>query len=159
MGRSSDFPKNYWEGKKRLCRFPGKILTNFSSGFKIKKAAVPFGTTAFLMCWRTPIFPGRHQPSIFGTNELNFRVRDGNGWTLAVINTNFSCPHRTAYWVYHSLLKNASFFSKKFPVFSGCGFLEPVVSFFLEICNVSGKSLSNGWKGRSCGRLWKKGKK
>ena len=42
------------------------------------------------LCWRTPIFPGRHQPSIFGTNELNFRVRDGNGWTLVVINTNYS---------------------------------------------------------------------
>ena len=39
-------------------------------------------------CWRTPIFPGRHQPSIVGTNGLNFRVRDGNGWTPAVINTN-----------------------------------------------------------------------
>ena len=33
-------------------------------------------------CWRKPIFPGRHQPSIFGAGELNFRVRDGNGWTL-----------------------------------------------------------------------------
>ena len=40
------------------------------------------------LCWRLPIFPGRHQPSIFGTIELNFRVRDGNGWTLNVINTN-----------------------------------------------------------------------
>ena len=39
---------------------------------------------------RLPIFPGRHQPSIFGTTELNFRVRDGNGWTLSVINTNYS---------------------------------------------------------------------
>ena len=35
-----------------------------------------------------PIFPGRHQPSIFGANELNFRVRDGNGWTLIAINTD-----------------------------------------------------------------------
>ena len=34
----------------------------------------------------------RLQASIFGTNELNFRVRDGNGWTLTVINTNLlSC--------------------------------------------------------------------
>ena len=41
-------------------------------------------------CWRKPIFPGRLQPSIFGTGELNFRVRDGNGWTLAAINTNYS---------------------------------------------------------------------
>ena len=31
------------------------------------------------LCWRRAIFPGRRQPSIFGTDELNFRVRDGNG--------------------------------------------------------------------------------
>ena len=36
-----------------------------------------------------PIFPGRLQPSIVGANELNFRVRDGNGWTLAAISTNY----------------------------------------------------------------------
>ena len=35
-----------------------------------------------------PIFPGRRQPSIVGRSELNFRVRDGNGWTLALISTN-----------------------------------------------------------------------
>ena len=35
-----------------------------------------------------PIFPGRLQPSIVSRSELNFRVRDGNGWTLALINTN-----------------------------------------------------------------------
>ena len=39
--------------------------------------------------WRFPIFPGRYQPSIFGTIELNFCVRDGNRWTLNVINTKF----------------------------------------------------------------------
>ena len=37
-----------------------------------------------------PIFPGRLQPSIVGRSELNFRVRNGNGWTLALINTNFT---------------------------------------------------------------------
>ena len=36
-----------------------------------------------------PIFPGRLQPSIVGRSELNFRVRNGNGWTLALISTNF----------------------------------------------------------------------
>ena len=36
-----------------------------------------------------PIFPVRLQTSIFGRNELNFRVRNGNGWTLALINTNY----------------------------------------------------------------------
>ena len=35
-----------------------------------------------------PIFPGRLQPSIVSRSELNFRVRDGNGWTLALISTN-----------------------------------------------------------------------
>ena len=37
-----------------------------------------------------PIFPGSRPPSIVGTNELNFCVRDGNRWTLIVINTNYS---------------------------------------------------------------------
>ena len=36
-----------------------------------------------------PIFPGRRQPSIFGASELNCRVRDGNGWTLTAISTDF----------------------------------------------------------------------
>ena len=35
-----------------------------------------------------PIFPVRLQTSIVGRSELNFRVRDGNGWTLALISTN-----------------------------------------------------------------------
>ena len=35
------------------------------------------------------IFPVRRQTSIFATDELNFRVRNGNGWTLVVIDTNF----------------------------------------------------------------------
>ena len=30
------------------------------------------------MSWHRPIFPGRRQPSIFGTDELNYRVRNGN---------------------------------------------------------------------------------
>ena len=36
-----------------------------------------------------PILPVRLQTSIVGRNELNFRVRDGNGWTLALISTNY----------------------------------------------------------------------
>ena len=36
-----------------------------------------------------PVFPGRCQPSIVSRNELNYRVRNGNGWTLALISTNF----------------------------------------------------------------------
>ena len=37
-----------------------------------------------------PIFPARLQASIFGRSELNFRVRNGNGWTLALISTYFT---------------------------------------------------------------------
>ena len=42
------------------------------------------------LCWRLPIVPGRFQPSIVGTSELNCCVRDGNRCTLTVINTNSS---------------------------------------------------------------------
>ena len=48
------------------------------------------GQTRPLYCvLALPIFPGRLQPSIVGRIELNFRVRDGNGWTLDLINTNY----------------------------------------------------------------------
>ena len=40
-----------------------------------------------------PIFPVRLQTSIVGRIELNFRVRDGNGWTLDLINTNYIQDH------------------------------------------------------------------
>ena len=46
------------------------------------KSASPFFVLAL------PIFPVRLQTSIFGRSELNFRVRNGNGWTLALISTN-----------------------------------------------------------------------
>ena len=43
--------------------------------------------TSFVLA--LPIFPGRHQPSIVGANELNCRVRDGNGCTLTAISTDY----------------------------------------------------------------------
>ena len=43
-------------------------------------------------CWHLFIFPGSFPPSIFSASELNFRVRYGNGWTLAAINTNCLAP-------------------------------------------------------------------
>ena len=39
-------------------------------------------------CRHRPIFPSRFQLSIFGTAQLNFRVRNGNGWTLCVSGTD-----------------------------------------------------------------------
>ena len=34
-------------------------------------------------------FPGSRPPSIIDVKELNFRVRDGNGWILLAIATGF----------------------------------------------------------------------
>ena len=36
-----------------------------------------------------PILPARYQASIFSADELNFRVRNGNGCTLTAVGTNF----------------------------------------------------------------------
>ena len=38
-----------------------------------------------------PIFPGRRHPSIFGTTQLNYCVRNGNRWDLSVIGTGYGC--------------------------------------------------------------------
>ena len=41
------------------------------------------------MCRHLPIFPSRHQLSIFGVCELNFCVRNGNRWFLTAISTGY----------------------------------------------------------------------
>ena len=50
-----------------------------------------------------PIFPGRRQPSIVGRDELNYRVRNGNGWTLALISTNLCHPVSPENKLYYTL--------------------------------------------------------
>ena len=74
-----------------LCRYlraSNERPYGFAKQKKYKKTPTLLG--GHFMCWHLPIFPGRHQPSIFGTTELNFCVRYGNRWTLSVINTNYS---------------------------------------------------------------------
>ena len=61
-----------------------------SSLKKAKNKPRKISLTGFVLA--LPIFPGRRQPSIVSRIELNFRVRDGNGWTLDLINTNY-CNH------------------------------------------------------------------
>ena len=51
------------------------------------------------MCWHLPIFTLRRQSTIFGTTGLNFRVRDGNGWTPCVINTNCVLSENSCYYI------------------------------------------------------------
>ena len=74
-----------------LCRYlraSNERPYGFAKQKKYKKTPTLLG--GHFICWHLPIFPGRHQPSIFGTTELNFCVRYGNRWTLSVINTNYS---------------------------------------------------------------------
>ena len=74
--------KQYHQGGR-----PMNAPTDYApSAKRVKKTPTLLG--GHFICWHLPIFPGRHQPSIFGTTELNFCVRDGNRWTLSAINTN-----------------------------------------------------------------------
>ena len=52
-----------------------------------------------------PIFPSRHQPSIVGRNELNYRVRNGNGWTLILISTNYMSSGKTGKQLYYIVFR------------------------------------------------------
>ena len=61
-------------------------LTFFRKVFSGQKKKDEHFCSSFVLA--LPIFPVRLQTSIFGRSELNFRVRNGNGWTLALINTN-----------------------------------------------------------------------
>ena len=60
-----------------------------------KKKRHPIGC---LLCVGATYFSGCvGPPSIVGRSELNFRVRNGNGWTLALISTNYEvyCTFKT----------------------------------------------------------------
>ena len=106
---------------------------NLSSVKKYKKTPTLLG--GHFMCWHLPIFPGRHQPSIFGTTELNFCVRYGNRWTLSVINTNlliFLFLSREQYWLYYGLHQMSTLFLKKFKIFSEI-MKNPYLSRFIAV--------------------------
>ena len=50
-----------------------------------------------------PIFPGSHPPSILGASELNYRVRNGNGWDLAAISTAYEVFEENIFWTLSKL--------------------------------------------------------
>ena len=62
------------------------LIRSIGSSQKQEPQAICMGF--LLLCWHLLIVPGRFQPSIVSTSELNCRVRDGNGCTLTVIDTN-----------------------------------------------------------------------
>ena len=53
---------------------------------KTQKAAVLYDGSCILL-WQRPTFPGSYPPSIISAEELNYRVRNGNGWDLFAIIT------------------------------------------------------------------------
>ena len=59
----------------------------------------------FFLCQHRPIFPGRRQPSIVGTDELNCRVRNGNGWTLIVRDTDLEQFSKQVSKIVHKILR------------------------------------------------------
>ena len=71
-----EYRKDYWNGNAEWCR--NKHRSVFA------KNREKYG----YKCRQRLIFPGRFQPSIFSTDELNCRVRNGNGWTLIVTATD-----------------------------------------------------------------------
>ena len=74
---------------QRVCG--NNMVPEASRTKQMKYKKEPRLSSWFFFVLALPIFPGRLQPSIVGRSELNFRVRDGNGWTLALISTN--CQH------------------------------------------------------------------
>ena len=62
-----------------------RVLYHSSKNVSLKRET-------FLML-ALPIFPDRRQSGIVGRDELNCRVRNGNGWTLILINTNCIIRH------------------------------------------------------------------
>ena len=66
------------------------------------------------------IFPGSHPPSIIDVKELNFRVRNGNGWILlAIVTGSRGCTLKTKQCINDSLLSLNQFWSSPRPISTG----------------------------------------
>ena len=61
-----------------------------TGGPSVTKTPTLQGFILAILCQHRPIFPDRRQSSIFGSTELNFRVRNGYEWTLCDISTDFN---------------------------------------------------------------------
>ena len=81
-------------------------LTFFRKVFSGQKKKDEHFCSSFVLA--LPIFPVRLQTSIFGRSELNFRVRNGNGWTLALINTNLLSLPSFQQQVFYQILTQLS---------------------------------------------------
>ena len=85
-----------------------------------------------------PIFPVRLQTSIFGAGELNFRVRNGNGWTLTAINTNLLFSEKKS--------KQKKFYFFSLPFFS-------TISYYIQFSSLCQEKIGDPYGNRThvCG--------
>ena len=84
------------------------------------------------LCRHCLIFPGRFQPSIVSTDELNFCVRDGNRWTLIAKDTDLYvvvCSTQRKL-LYNKQIRLSTLFLKVFYIFlkkSGAAICLPLL--------------------------------
>ena len=87
--------------------------------YSVQKNREPIGSLRYGIR-RRPMLPGRVQPSTFGTERLNFCVRDGNRWDPLVIATGngelFSCGG----WLSFAHDSRPAFACRSSPVGSPC---------------------------------------
>ena len=76
--------------KCELITLPTELMVLNKANPRTGLSARPVGCLLFKRSRHLPIFTGRFQPTIFGTSELNFCVRNGNRWFLTVIDTGHS---------------------------------------------------------------------
>jgi hypothetical protein len=72
----------------------GVVIYKEDTGAAVARPAVDrwrHGAPETQKSWRRPIFPKGCPLSIFGAGELDFRVRDGNGYGLSANVTRISC--------------------------------------------------------------------
>ena len=86
--RAKLLPQGRSGAERTLRRRRGRATHYMNSAQKCRQKKAK-QITASPLCWHRPIFPARYHASIVSTDELNCRVRNGNGWTLIVINTNY----------------------------------------------------------------------
>ena len=94
-GRSTAPPDPAGPGraKARRPRLEGWSLEKRIPGRQPRPGVTPIpgATPETQKSWRRPIFPKGCPLSIFGAGELDFRVRDGNGYGLSASVTRISC--------------------------------------------------------------------
>ena len=74
-----------WENRTPVYGVRGRRLDRLTNGPRKKEKSR-----------HLPIFPGRLQPSIFGTTKLNYCVRNGNRWDHCVIGTGYEYANAKA---------------------------------------------------------------